>query len=145
LTEQSDEKVLEIGTGSGYQAAVLGEMAKEGEVYTVEIRPTLHKRAKEKLEELKARGALHYNKLEAIVGDGSRGYPDAAPYDAILVTAAPPETPEALKKQLRIGGRMVVPIGDYSHQELRCLRKKSDGTWDERTIAPTQFVPLEPR
>jgi len=134
------EKVLEIGTGSGYQAAILGELA--GEVYTVEIRPALLEAAKKKLEELKARRVLHYRKLEAILGDGSKGYQPGAPYDAIIVTAAPTKVPVELMNQLKLGGRLVIPVGGDYIQELQLIRKKEDGTYVEQPIVPVRFVPL---
>lgn len=137
---EGTEKVLEIGTGSGYQAAILGELA--GEVYTVEIRPALLAVAKRKLEELKAGGVLHYRKLEAIVGDGSKGYPSGAPYDAIIVTAAPRMIPVDLLNQLRPGGRLVIPLGGDYIQELQLIQKGEDGSYSGETIVPVRFVPL---
>jgi protein-L-isoaspartate(D-aspartate) O-methyltransferase len=133
------ENVLEIGTGSGYQAAILGELAAE--VTTVEIRPPLLEEAKKKLEDLKARGVLGWKKLVAVVGDGSRGYPPGAPYDAIIVTAAPSKVPDALLEQLRPGGRLVIPVGDF-FQELRLIQKDAGGGVTEKTIVPVRFVPL---
>ena len=138
------ERVLEIGTGSGYQAAVLGELVGDGEVYTVEIRDTLQQKAKARLESLRERGILHYQKLETVVGDGAKGHPAAGPYDAIVVTAAPRRTPHALLSQLKVGGRMVIPVGDYTNQQLQLIRKRPDGTISEQVITPTLFVPLEP-
>jgi protein-L-isoaspartate(D-aspartate) O-methyltransferase len=125
LELSGEEKVLEVGTGSGYQAALLGELAAE--VYTIEIRPALKEAAENKLRELKKRGVLHYRKLVTLVGDGSRGYPPAAPYDCILVTAAPSSIPEELTKQLKPGGRLVVPVGKEI-QELQLVRKSRDGS-----------------
>jgi protein-L-isoaspartate(D-aspartate) O-methyltransferase len=144
LELKGGERVLEIGTGSGYQAAVLGELVGAGEVYTVEIRDALRQKAKERLESLHERDVLHYEKLETVVGDGAKGHPEAAPYDAIVVTAAPRRTPVALLNQLKEGGRMVIPVGDYSHQQLQLIRKGSDGSISEEVIQPTLFVPLEP-
>jgi protein-L-isoaspartate(D-aspartate) O-methyltransferase len=139
LELEGHERVLEIGTGSGYQAAILGELAAE--VYTVEIRPTLLESARQKLEALKARGVLHYRSLKAIVGDGRLGFKDAAPYDAIIVTAAPPKVPVELLNQLKPGGRMVIPVGDF-FQELQLIRKRQDGTYLEEPGVPVRFVPL---
>jgi protein-L-isoaspartate(D-aspartate) O-methyltransferase len=133
------EKVLEIGTGSGYQAAVLGELSAE--LYTVEIRPALLETAKKTLEDLRARGALSQRKLVAVVGDGWKGYPPGAPYDAIMVTAAPDHVPPALVEQLKPGGRMVIPVGDF-FQELLLIRKREDGSLSEETIVAVRFVPL---
>ena len=144
LELKGGERVLEIGTGSGYQAAVLGELVGAGEVYTVEIRGALRRKAKERLESLRQREILHYEKLETIVGDGAKGHPKAAPYDAIVVTAAPRRTPVALLNQLKEGGRMVIPVGDYSNQQLQLIRKGSDGSISEEVIQPTLFVPLDP-
>jgi protein-L-isoaspartate(D-aspartate) O-methyltransferase len=106
-------RVLEIGTGSGYQAAVLAELA--GEVWTVERLPELARRA----EDLLLR--LGYDKVHVVVGDGTIGFPDAAPYDAIVVTAAAPHVPTALRGQLKLGGQMVIPVtGQYS-EDLRLI------------------------
>lgn len=140
LALQGHEKVLEVGTGSGYQAAILGELAAE--VYTVEIRRALAETAEKKLRELKERGVLHYKKLEVIVGDGSRGYPSHAPYDAIIVTAAPQKIPVDLLNQLKPGGRLVVPVGLDYIQELQLVVKKEDGSYVEQPIVPVRFVPL---
>ena len=134
-----NEKVLEVGTGSGYQAAILGELAQE--VCTVEIRPNLLETARKTLEDLKKRGILHYKKLTAVVGDGSKGYIQEAPYDAIIVTAAPTKVPVELLNQLKPGGRLVIPVGDF-FQELQLIRKKEDGTYLEEPIVPVRFVPL---
>lgn len=139
LELKGDEKVLEIGTGSGYQAAILAELARE--VYTVEIRESLHATARERLESLRARGLLHGGRLEVILGDGALGYPPGAPYDAIIVTAAPREIPPALLEQLKPGGRLVAPVGDY-FQELRLFRKGPEGTSTDEPIVPVRFVPL---
>jgi protein-L-isoaspartate(D-aspartate) O-methyltransferase len=139
LDLEPGDRVLEIGTGSGYQAAILLELA--GEVYTVEIRPELLEVARKKLEELRARGVLRSGKLVAIAGDGWKGYAPGAPYDAIIVTAAPDHVPPALIEQLEPGGRMVIPVGDF-FQELQLIRKRPDGTLSEETIVPVRFVPL---
>jgi protein-L-isoaspartate(D-aspartate) O-methyltransferase len=140
LELKGDEKVLEIGTGSGYQAAILGELAAE--VYSVEIRPQLHEAAKRTLESLKERGVLHYKKCVGLLGDGSKGYPPEAPYDAIIVTAAPRSLPVELLNQLKPGGRLVIPLGDFV-QELQLIRKRADGTYSEEPIVPVRFVRLD--
>lgn len=133
------EKVLEIGTGSGYQAAVLLELARE--VYTVEILPGLSRAAEGTIEELKRRGVLRATEIEFVVGDGSDGYAPAAPYDAIIVTAAPAEVPGALLEQLEAGGRLVIPVGDY-YQELKLITKDREGTITEKAMKLVRFVRL---
>jgi protein-L-isoaspartate(D-aspartate) O-methyltransferase len=143
MTEALDlkgtEKVLEIGTGSGYQAAVLGELVPE--VYTVEIRPTLATSARKTLESLKERGVLHYKRIEVIAADGYGGHKPAAPYDRIIVTAAPRQVPMELINQLKPGGRMVIPVGDFN-QELQLITKGADGTHFTQDILPVRFVPM---
>lgn len=128
----SNEKVLEIGTGSGYQAAVLGEVAKE--VYTVEIIPELAQRARNILSE------LGYQNVHVKTGNGYQGWVEHAPYDAILVTAAPDRIPEALVNQLALNGKMVIPVGTRN-QEMMVLTKTRDGLSQKRTI-PVRFVPM---
>jgi protein-L-isoaspartate(D-aspartate) O-methyltransferase len=127
-----DETVLEIGTGSGYQAAVLGEIARE--VYTIEIIPELANRAHNALAE------LGYTNVHAKTGNGYLGWPEHAPFDAILVTAAPEEVPQALVDQLALGGRMVVPVGAII-QDMMIIDKTSNGVVERRTI-PVRFVPM---
>jgi protein-L-isoaspartate(D-aspartate) O-methyltransferase len=126
------EKVLEVGTGSGYQAAVLAEMGAR--VYTMEIVPTLARRARETL------ARLGYRSIEVREGNGWAGWPEEAPFDAIVVTAAPPTIPEALKAQLRDGGRLVIPVGDED-QELQVHRRTADGFEMTRHF-PVRFVPM---
>lgn len=128
------DRVLEIGTGSGYQAAILAELA--GEVYTIELVPELHRRAQELLER------LGYTNIRAICGDGYLGYPEAAPYDAVIVTAAPPTLPENLVSQLRTGGTLVIPVGE-SEQTLIRATKNGDGTTSQERIFPVIFVPMK--
>jgi protein-L-isoaspartate(D-aspartate) O-methyltransferase len=127
------EKVLEVGTGSGYQAAVLARMGAR--VYTIEIIPTLAHRARKTLD------SLGYRTIEYRVGDGYRGWPEAAPFGTILVTAAPDHVPQPLVDQLAVGGRLVIPVG-ASTQELMVITRSAEGTRSEQII-PVQFVPMK--
>jgi len=130
-----DDVVLEIGTGSGYQAAVLSELA--GHVYTIEIVEELGRRAANTLQR------LGYENVTARIGDGYAGWPDQAPFDAILVTAAPEEVPQPLIEQLAVGGRMVIPVGaEYEVQNLQVLTKADDGQVIVSNVIPVRFVPL---
>ena len=142
LELEGTERVLEIGTGSGYQAAVLGELVPQGEVYSVEILPKLAEKASATLERLRREGVLSNEKVRIISGDGAHGHSAAAPYDAIVVTAAPRDVPTALRQQLKERGRMVIPVGDYSHQELQIIRKTGVNEFDVQVVAPASFVPL---
>jgi protein-L-isoaspartate(D-aspartate) O-methyltransferase len=126
------ERVLEVGTGSGYQAAVLAAMGAE--VYSIEILEPLATRAAADLERLGYR-------VHVRAGDGYRGWPEAAPFDAILVTAAPPHVPQPLVEQLARGGRMVIPVGD-NYQELRVITKDEKGAVRDETVIPVLFVPM---
>ena len=126
------EKVLEVGTGSGYQAAVLAEIA--GDVYTIEIVEPLAERAKKILEK------EGYDNLHCRYGDGYRGWPEAAPFDAIIITAAPPKVPDPLLDQLVEGGRMVVPVGTW-YQELLLITKTKKG-FEKKRLIPVRFVPM---
>jgi protein-L-isoaspartate(D-aspartate) O-methyltransferase len=126
------ERVLEVGTGSGYQAAVLARLAAE--VYTIEIVEPLGVEARDRLAHLGYRG------VEVRIGDGYQGWPEAAPFDAIIVTAAAPRVPEPLKDQLKDGGRLVIPVGDET-QELMVLVRRG-GAFDERRMLPVRFVPM---
>ena len=126
-------RVLEIGTGSGYQSAVLGELA--GEVYSIEIVPTLARSAGEKLKQ------LGYANVLVREGDGYRGWPEHAPFDGIIVTAAPERIPQPLVEQLATGGRMVIPVGGF-FQELKVFTKQADGRVVEKDIIPVRFVPM---
>jgi len=130
VTDQS--RVLEIGTGSGYQAAILGELAHE--VYTIELIPALADRARETL------ASLGYTNVHVRTGDGYLGWPEQAPFDAIMVTAAPDHVPQPLVDQLAVGGRLVIPVGDFD-QEIRILTRTPAGVQETRTI-PVRFVPL---
>ena len=125
-------RVLEIGTGSGYQTAVLAECA--GEIFSIELEPDLAKRASAAL------AALGYTNVHLRVGDGSRGWPEAAPFEAIVVTAAPGERPGALADQLAPGGRLVIPLG-VSSQELWVFTRTDSGL-TRRSVIPVRFVPL---
>jgi len=125
-------RVLEIGTGSGYQAAVLASLARE--VYSVEIVPELAERARATL------AALGVGNVHVLTGDGYRGWPEHAPFDRVMVTAAPPELPGALVDQLAVGGRLIAPVGEQD-QWIRILVKLPDRIVEERTI-PVRFVPM---
>lgn len=128
----SGEKVLEIGTGSGYQAAVLGELAKQ--VYSIEIIPELAEGARTVLRE------LGYKNVEVRTGNGYAGWPEHAPFDAIVVTAAPDEVPKALVDQLAVRGKMVVPVGS-AFQQMVIINRTESGVVERRTI-PVAFVPM---
>jgi protein-L-isoaspartate(D-aspartate) O-methyltransferase len=127
------ERVLEVGTGSGYQAAVLSLLARE--VYTIELEPTLAERARAALARL---GCAN---VRTRTGDGYRGWPEAAPFDAIVVTAAPDHVPPALLEQLAPGGRLVIPVGGQGDQELMVYTKTEHGV-KRRHLMPVRFVPL---
>lgn len=131
---KGDERVLEIGTGSGYQAAVLSMLVRE--VYSIEILEPLAEEAARRLKE------LGYENVEVRCGDGYLGWPDKAPFDAIIVTAAPPEIPQELVKQLKVGGRMVLPVGVGS-QDLIRVTKIQSGIRKENLL-PVRFVPMVP-
>jgi protein-L-isoaspartate(D-aspartate) O-methyltransferase len=128
------ERVLEIGTGSGYQAAVLSEITPQ--VWSIEIVPELHASA---LETFEQRG---YDTIRCRLGDGYAGWPEAAPFDAIIVTAAPDHIPPALTEQLAVGGRLCLPVGGSHDQELLVLTREADGTLSRHTLAPVRFVPM---
>jgi protein-L-isoaspartate(D-aspartate) O-methyltransferase len=127
------DKVLEVGTGSGYQSAILSRLARE--VYTIEIIPELATTARNALAQ------LGYTNVKTKIGDGYLGWKEYAPFDAIIVTAAPDHVPPALIEQLKPGGRMVIPVGG-STQDLMVVTKKPDGTTISTTIVPVRFVPL---
>ncbi len=128
-------RVLEIGTGSGYQAAVLAEMGAN--IYTIEIIPELAERARAVLLE------LGYTNVHVKVGDGYKGWPEHAPYDGIIVTCAPESIPQALVDQLKQGGRMVIPVGPTWDQELVVVEKENDKI-SYREVLPVRFVPMVP-
>ncbi|MFQ5491325.1 MAG: protein-L-isoaspartate(D-aspartate) O-methyltransferase [Phycisphaerae bacterium] len=135
LELEPGQKVLEIGTGSGYQAAVLAELTDQ--VYTIEIVEPLAKRT---IALLKEKG---YHKIHTRIGDGYQGWPEAAPFDAIIVTCAPESPPQPLIDQLAVGGRMCIPVGDkWGVQELIQLKKNPDGTLQRRRAEWVRFVPM---
>lgn len=132
LDLQPGDRVLEIGTGSAYHAAVLSRLA--GEVYTIEIVEPLARRAEQILAE------LGYDNVHVRVGDGYRGWPEAAPFDAVLLTAAPPEIPRPLLDQLAVGGRLVAPVGDRI-QRLQVITRTPEGVV-KKLGDPVRFVPM---
>ena len=133
LQVKDTDKVLEVGTGSGYQAAILSVLAQE--VYSIEIVPELGEAARNVLKR------LGYANVEAKIGDGYQGWAEHAPFDAIIVTAAPDHVPPALIEQLKPSGRMVIPVGGYT-QDLMVVTKKPDGTTTSTAVVPVRFVPL---
>ena len=133
LAIQPRQRVLEIGTGSGYQAAILAEMGAL--VFTIEIVPQLGERARKALQ------TLGYENVRVNIGDGYLGWPEAAPFDAIVVTCAPEQIPKPLKTQLAEGGRMVIPVGEKYHQQLMLLTKQK-GEIREQKIVDVRFVPM---
>jgi protein-L-isoaspartate(D-aspartate) O-methyltransferase len=135
LDIKTDQRVLEIGTGSGYQAAILSSLAKE--VYTIEIVTELAKSASLTLNR------LGYKNVSVREGDGYKGWPEKAPFERIILTAAPTELPKALTDQLKPGGKLLAPIGDHSSvQELRVVEKTADGKITSRPVLPVRFVPM---
>ncbi|RJP33506.1 MAG: protein-L-isoaspartate(D-aspartate) O-methyltransferase [Candidatus Omnitrophota bacterium] len=132
LKPKKDHKILEIGTGSGYQAAILAEIVKE--VYTIEIVEKLGKRTGSLLQE------MEYKNIHIRIGDGYRGWPEEAPFDGVIVTAAPDHIPQPLIDQLKVGGRMVIPVGK-SYQELIVVTKDENGVRKDEVI-PVRFVPM---
>src|SRR6266699_737344 len=133
LRPKPSDRVLEIGTGSGYQAAVLAELV--GEVYTIEIAEPLARNAEAIL------GRLGYKNVHVKVGAGYKGWPEHAPFDAIIVTCAPDRVPRPLTDQLKEGGRMIIPVGDRFAQQLYLLEKKN-GQLKESAVLPVRFVPM---
>jgi len=128
------DRVLEVGAGSGYAAAVIGRIAAR--VYAIERHAELGRLAAERMAQ------LGYGNVEIRVGDGSTGLAEQAPFDAILVAAAGPAVPQALKEQLEIGGRLVMPVGEHRHQELRKIRRTGDDRYEEEDLGAVAFVPL---
>jgi len=133
LRPKASDRVLEIGTGSGYQAAILAGLVKD--VYTIEIIEALAKDAEATLQR------LGYKNVHVRVGDGYRGWPEHAPFDAITVTCAPDHVPQPLIDQLKEGGRMIIPVGGFGNQELYLLEKKN-GQLQRRSVLPVRFVPM---
>ena len=133
LDPQPKDRVLEIGTGSGYQAAVLAKLVAK--VYTIEIVEPLAERARADLQR------LGYTNVLVRAGDGYLGWPDAAPFDAIIVTCAPDKVPQPLIEQLKDGGRMIIPIGETWEQKLVLLRKRGQRL-EETVVLPVRFVPM---
>jgi protein-L-isoaspartate(D-aspartate) O-methyltransferase len=133
IRPQPGEKILEIGAGSGYQAAILAEMGAD--VYTIEIVKPLAEMASQTL------GRLGYKNARVKYGDGFHGWPEHAPFDAIIVTCAPDKIPPALVEQLRDGGRMIIPVGGGMNQELVLLRKEGDKV-EKQSVLPVRFVPM---
>lgn len=130
-----DDVVLEIGTGSGYQAAILSKLAKQ--VYTIEIVEELGKEAGKRLK------AMGYNNVDVWIGDGYKGWPEHAPFDAIIVTAAAEHIPQPLVDQLKPGGRLVIPVGGvYEVQDLLLITKDASSKVVKESIIPVRFVPL---
>lgn len=136
LQLREDEKVLEVGTGCGYNAAVISRLAKK--VYSVEIIEWLADLAKENLSK------TSYENIKARHGDGYSGWQEAAPFDAVILTAAPPSIPKPLKDQLKIGGRLLAPVGRID-QKLVMLHKTGEDSFEEKTLLPVRFVPMTGR
>lgn len=132
LNLKGDERVLEIGTGSGYQAAVLSEIVRE--VYSIEILEKLAATAARRLD------SLGYKNVHVMCGDGYKGWPEKAPFEAIVVTAAPDHVPKPLKEQLKVGGRLVIPVGEV-FQELMVITRTARG-YESRSVIPVRFVPM---
>ena len=133
LELNGNERILEIGTGSGYQAAILSPLVKE--VYSIEIIKSLAQNADKKLKE------MQYHNVMVKWGDGYKGWAEHAPFDAIIVTAAPDKVPQALIDQMKIGGRLVLPVGTY-FQKLKVITKMRDGEIGEKNIISVRFVPM---
>ncbi|MBU0664268.1 MAG: protein-L-isoaspartate(D-aspartate) O-methyltransferase [Proteobacteria bacterium] len=135
LCPEKGDVVLEVGAGSGYQAAILSLLVRK--VYTIEIIPALAERAMELLQR------LGYGNVEVRQGDGYHGWPEYAPFDGIMVTAAATHVPPSLKEQLKPGGKMIIPVGSpYVVQELLVLEKDQQGIFTTRNVLPVSFVPL---
>ncbi len=133
LEPQPTDKVLEIGTGSGYQAAILSPLVKE--VYTIEIVEELGKRTMELLQD------LQYTNVHCLIGDGFKGWPEYAPFDKIIVTCSPEKVPQPLQDQLREGGIMIIPVGER-YQQMLCRMRKVNGKLEQESLQPTLFVPM---
>ncbi len=133
INPKPSDKILEVGTGSGYQAAVLAKLCDS--VYTIEIVPSLGHNAKKTLDQ------LGYDNIKIKIGDGYQGWQEYAPYDAIIVTCAPKDIPSAIKKQLAEGGKMIIPVGEAFNQQLVILHKKEDELIKDKAL-PVRFVPM---
>ena len=131
---RDDDKALEVGAGSGYVTALMGRLADK--VYAVERHPALTEAARERLR------ALGYDNVELRTGDGSRGWPEAAPFDVIIVSACVPKVPQSLKNQLAIGGRLVIPVGAADEQRLICLTRMGKTEFQEKYLGAVRFVKL---
>ncbi len=137
VAPQPGQRVLEIGTGSGYQAAILAEIVSQ--VYSIELIASLGNEAAGRLR------TLGYANVEVRIGDGYAGWPEQAPFDSIVVTAAAPRVPQALVDQLKTGGRMVIPVGaSQEAQQLLLVVKRPDGTVERKSVLAVRFVPLVP-
>lgn len=134
LDPKPTDRVYEVGTGSGYQASILGQLVKD--VYSVEIHAPLGKRAAEVIKE------LGYKNIQTRVGDGYAGWPEAAPFDAVIVTCAPTKVPGPLIEQLKEGGRMVIPLGDRYNQAVYLMVKENGKLVQKAKLRPTLFVPM---
>lgn len=133
LDIQPGDRILEVGTGSGYQAAVLSRLARH--VYSVEILAPLANRARRTLS------VVGYKNVHVRTGDGYKGWPEEAPFDGIIVTAAAPRIPEPLLRQLKPGGKLVIPVGE-GYQDLEVLTRRADGGFDRTKVLPVRFVPM---
>lgn len=131
-----NHRVLEVGAGSGYAAAVMAQIAEQ--VYAIERHEVLAREAAARVKE------LGYDNCEIITGDGMKGLPEHAPFDAILVAASGAEVPDALKCQLAVGGRLIIPLGRNGAQELTCITRTGEDEWESEELAPVRFVPLLP-
>jgi len=134
LQPEPDQNIFEVGTGSGYQAAVLSGLVSK--VYSVELDTALASSAAERL------GRLGYDNVEVRAGDGAAGWPEHGPFDGIIVTAAAPRVPPTLIEQLKVGGRMIIPVDARVGQELLVLHKTEDGRIETRSVLPVAFVPM---
>ena len=136
LAPRRTHRILEIGTGSGYQTAILAYLAARGKVFTIERLPDLLVEAEERFRR------LGLTNIETRLGDGAAGWPEAAPFDGIIVGAAAPRIPEPLTTQLAPGGRLVIPVGDLASQELVILQRSASGELLQRQAGGVRFVPL---
>ena len=134
LALRGNERVLEVGTGSGYQAAILAEIVKE--VFTIEIRPEIYTKVRERLQK------LGYQNIRTKQGDGYLGWPEYAPFDAIIVTASPNHIPPPLLTQIKEGGRLIIPLGRTTFYQNLTLVTKKGGKVEVKELAPVTFVPL---